>query len=109
MKKSLIWIAALSATVAFPTAASACDLHGTGVFGGMHRFNPFAKAMPLDRAPAAPVRSTSSSDDEKSESAREAERTRELRERDRDSQRQQERRPREWEGEFGNGPMTTRS
>ena len=58
MKKSLILGALLSASVAMPSAAAACDLHGSGVFGGMHRFNPFAKAMPLDRALDRPAQST---------------------------------------------------
>ena len=79
MKKSLIWIAALSATMALPSAASACDLHGPGAFGGMHRFNPFAKAIPLDRPPSAPIRAASPRQSERADRERSEERSQALR------------------------------
>lgn len=52
MKKPLIWIIAMSTAAAVPSTAIACDMHGMAGFGGgMHRFNPFAKALSATPAP----------------------------------------------------------
>lgn len=104
MRKPLLWAAAMSTAAMMPSAASACDLDGMPGFGGMHRFNPFAKAMPLNRAPDRPMPSASSSEGDRSDRARSEDRARE--ERNSDRQRERERPRRQWEGDYGNGSIS---
>lgn len=101
MKRTLIWIAAMSTAASMPSAAFACDLDGMPGFGGMHRFNPFAKAMQASPAPepsSLPTRSASQDKD----GAKDKDKAQSNESRTRDAERPQ----RSWESDEGNGPMS---
>ena len=53
-KTTPVVLAAAAAFTMSASAASACDLHGPGNFGGFHRYNPFASAMQNAPAPDLP-------------------------------------------------------